>query len=449
MQIVTHEEGLIFDANAALRCSSSSGKVVPPLLEGDVKIIVFRATTKLFHFWFHTAYDPSFLQYGTKACNPEAITIWESSDLHAGGPTWAFALPKKELDGLHKVKDKSDANKHASLPSDFTIRLIFGKPSWEEEHEAMCGRQRERAKREAERGRRKTLNARRSTGSLGSPRRSRQRSGEDDAVDYDEMGNDTDEEEMLSTLYRGFLLRSAGLCQRHQKRWCEISTCGKLHIAGKNLLVVDVAEGDQVCRPVHGKEYAWRVRNPTNGTWEHLEVEEGSNEKQWDQAFADCMRLGDAIRDINTAFCGFFWKLNHDADEELIPEAFEFSDWRVRLFVMRVTGQVVTYSWKDKSEKLFADFSSPLCCVEKMAFSWRNMPHTVPFQILIAGEEPKVLAAKEEDFLAFEAKVNRIRAEQGIGKDEAIAEERSPMAAALEERRLREGQDGSLFITYW
>jgi phosphatidylinositol-3,4,5-trisphosphate 3-phosphatase/dual-specificity protein phosphatase PTEN len=405
IQLVTHEEGLIFDSGAE---RGSQEPPEPPLLEGDVKVVVFNVTTKLFHFWLHTAYDPVMT---SKELPAEGTTLWASNAPVLPGPSWSLVLPRKELDGLHK--DKETTGKHSkellSAVSDFVIRMVFAKPSWDEEHDEQCNRQRLRTQREVD-SRRQTMLA--ST-------QQHQHAARLSAVDYDAMGNDTDEEEMLSTLHRGYLVRSHGCCSRRSRRWCEITTSGQLHIAGAQLLVVNLAEGEKVCRLAEGFEHAWNVRNPTNGSWVCLEAEAGEG-KHWDQAFSDSLRLGVALNDTDTAFCGFFWKLNHDADEEEVANGFEFADWRFRLFVLHGDGKVLVYSWKDRQEQVFVDFATPSARVEKLGFVWRAMPHTVPFQIVEEGKAPRILAARDEDFKAFTAKVSRLRAEIGAADDDPM-----------------------------
>ena len=44
---------------------------------GDVKIVVFKESTKLFHFWIHTAYDP---KPAYDAREPGSGVIWENPD---------------------------------------------------------------------------------------------------------------------------------------------------------------------------------------------------------------------------------------------------------------------------------------------------------------------------------------------------------------------------------
>lgn len=396
-QIMTHEDGNIFD---------SEREKEPPLLEGDVKFAVFHQGTKLFHFWFHTAYDPIL---SMAAQPPKGAAIWESqfSPL-AGTPDWTIMLPRLQLDGAHK--DKGDAQ-HTKVPLGLQIIATFSRPSWNEEHEQKIVRERRWAQREREKRISLHLNAlavdgqRRKSKSIDNPTLHREVS---DVTDYDHLDNETDEEELMSTLHRGYLFRSPGRCRKRIKRWCEISTLGCLHIMGRELLHVNVArDAEKVFQPVDGAP-AWKVRNNIKGHWELLEAEP-EEVKHWDQAFADSLRLSAASHDPETAFCGFFWKSNRDADDMKMQEAFDFADWRVRLFVLRKNGQVITFSWKEQNEVVFLDVSQPGSMLERAPFRWRSMPKTVPFQVFSKGEKPRTLAAREEDFNAFINCVSQIR----------------------------------------
>jgi len=237
---------------------------------------------------------------------------------------------------------------------------------------------------------------------------------QDHCEDYDAMGNDTDHEEMMQTVFRGYLSRSSGCCSTPTKRWCELSTNGCLHISGNSLLVVDIAAGSELVLQPADHPAAWKVRNNSSNTWELLEAEE-DEAKHWDMAFSDALRLGVAEHNEDAAFSGFFWKLNHNVGEDSIASDFNFADWRCRLFVLQNDGQVLIYSWKEKEEKVFIDFSVGSPVVEKMPFTWRDLPHTVPFQIIVAGQQPRILACREEDYNVFIALVSRIRSELGCG----------------------------------
>merc|ERR1740123_2769910 len=68
--------------------------------------------------------------------------------------------------------------------------------------------------------------------------------------DYDDLEHDTDSEENLSIVCRGYLLRSKSRCSAAQQRHCELDTSGRLYISGSrrlmgtvHSLVVDLAQG--------------------------------------------------------------------------------------------------------------------------------------------------------------------------------------------------------------
>merc|ERR1712232_757961 len=113
--------------------------------------------------------------------------------------------------------------------------------------------------------------------------------------DYD-ADDDTDMEVLLTSLHCGYLVRTKGRCARPQKRWCELSKSGVLHLTGKSdVLAVNLSSKDyyrrfQVADDVRS-DAARRVRHPTNGTWELLKAEQ-SEAKAWQRAFSDAIRLG-------------------------------------------------------------------------------------------------------------------------------------------------------------
>mmetsp|Transcript_98184 Transcript_98184/g.306287 ORF Transcript_98184/g.306287 Transcript_98184/m.306287 type:complete len:760 (-) Transcript_98184:101-2380(-) len=424
-QIMTHEEGVVFD-------SRSSEEGPPPLVEGDVKMVFFFGREKLFQLWLHTAYDPKLCHSSSSACEPAApsrTVVWASkggAEASSRRPSYQASFKPEQLDGPHKKRKKKSGDKERGLAL-AELQLRFEGATGEEAHLARLELERRRAQRKREDAIQQRLNERSEADTTVQARKSRFRShgaslsnpDSGDVEDYDDLEHDTDHEELLSILCRGYLLRSAGRCSRPQQRLCELYTSGRLHIAGGHshflsslgTLVVDLAEDAenvlQEADDPNEEPRAWSVRNPRSHCWELLEAEDPREASRWEQGFADAVRLGLAEKDSNTIFCGFFWKLNSNADANNIPRSFEFAEWRIRLFVLKADGRMLVYSHKTKSEVVFCNFSDVGCELERLPLSWRGMPHIVLFQV-IAGEDrtPRTLAASHEDFEAFAMRVS-------------------------------------------
>jgi len=383
-QILTHEEGVIFDTT---RHEGS-----PPVLRGDVKVAFFRGTQKLFQLWMHTAYDtqpgdPLAWAETTEdmpavvwACNrPEDRPPWESSCFQC--------FRRQQLDGPHKKKK----NKVGTLEQ---VQLFFVRVPCEEERQAQKVTHKSTSELDA-----------------------------DGMEDYDDLENDTDHDELLGSLCRGYLLRRTSRFMRPQQRLCELHTSGRLHIAGDNgmflgtleTLVVDLSQGDEsvlreLDRDREGPR-AWRVRNPHARTWETLEATDPGEASRWEQSFADAVRLGRAARDPLTSFAGFFWKLNANMDAMPIPGTFEMEHWRIRLFVLRRDGNMLVYSHKTRSEVVFCNFCSPGCELVPLPRKWRGMEHIVLFQLAIGGANPtrRTFAVAHEAFGPFAERVSALQ----------------------------------------
>lgn len=234
--------------------------------------------------------------------------------------------------------------------------------------------------------------------------------------DYDLHEDDTDREDILINLHRGPMWRSGGNCcnRRAQRRWCELSTSGTLVVGnGFCKIALNLTQGDlsKKLRPesTDVSNHAWHVRNENERRWERLEAEPADG-KHWSQAFADADRLGVALRDPSNVHCGFVWKLSQRADKALLANGFVFSDWRVRLIMVREDGLTTMFSWKDRAVVVVCELAKEDCIVERLPIVWRAQPGTVIFQICAdASSAPKVMATDAVHFAAFSATAESFR----------------------------------------
>lgn len=418
-QLRTHEAGVIFD---------TTRDSVPPLLEGDVKAVFFQGKQKLFHLWLHTAYDPQKLNAGLAADAAEdAFTaMWSSektSDVVHDEGCYSVSLKRQQLDGPHKKKKKGKKeDKSAGLAE---VRLFFTKASAEEVQAAHAELERQQVhrKREEEALKRKHEAEAQERAERKTFFKPKSFFVPSDAMeDYDDLEYDTDHDEILGTLCRGYLVRDKGSCSRPQERLCELFTSGRLHISGGDglfwateTLIVDLTEdAENVLQDADHPEdppSAWRLRNPHSKCWELLQATDPSEAIRWAQGLADAVRLGRAAKDPLTSFAGFFWKLNSNRDALPIPGSFEYEHWRIRLFVLRADGNMLVYSHKTRSEEIFCNFCTPGCELVTLPITWRGMEHMVLFQLATDGADKprRTLAAPHEDFEAFAMRVAAFR----------------------------------------
>lgn len=399
--LFSHDEGKIFDSKVADRQK-------PPIFEGDIKVALWcdkadwEGRLKLFQFWLHTAYDPApFLLHpdNSEVEGIDGYMVWEAEDdsspiragSRSGSHHYLLEHQRRALDGPHKSKD-------LKVPADMKIRLTFDSPTEEEANEEHL----ERARRLVQRERDHSYIKRHTHHKASHPHV---------MDDYDDLDQDTDLEEITSAVYRGYLRRSGG-CSKPQHRWCEIHKSGALTITGKGALMFDLtrcteANFDRFEGP-EGK-ISWRIRSERSHAWETLEAGEPAATKDWDQALDDAIKLGACQRTFQP-FGGFFWKLNAEFSEDDVKLSFEMVHWRIRLFVVKDDGRMYVHSRKDNQENVFSDLSEPgPFPIQKVEWTWRGMKSTVPFKIP-STKGQRILVASLEDYKAFVASVQRVRA---------------------------------------
>jgi len=365
-------------------------------------VVFFSGRQKLFQLWFHTAYDPQRHDWPSAAvCRDPSRTVWSSARSFHGHDFYSTRFPRQLLDGPHKKKGGEEGERSVE-----ELRMYF---------EGVGAKEAEAAQLDLDRRQVHLMREKRRHTSLGK--------------DYDDLENESEREEILNTLCRGYLIRSSrGWMRRPQKRLCELFTSGRLYISGGNgplmdtfnTLVVDLAEGDEnVLQETSDPDEApraWRVRNPHTRCWELLEAEDLAEAARWEQGIADAVRLGGAAKDPLTVFCGFFWKLNSDVESVLVPGTFEYEHWRIRLFVLKADGRMQVYSHKTRSEVVFCDFSKPEHVLECLTQRWPGMENMVLFKVAVdaTGQGSRTLAALQEDFEAFRLRVARLGRENGL-----------------------------------
>eukprot|EP00928_Gymnodinium_smaydae_P011179 TRINITY_DN14154_c0_g4_i1.p2 TRINITY_DN14154_c0_g4~~TRINITY_DN14154_c0_g4_i1.p2 ORF type:complete len:238 (-),score=44.51 TRINITY_DN14154_c0_g4_i1:55-768(-) len=225
------------------------------------------------------------------------------------------------------------------------------------------------------------------------------------------MENDTDQDEALTCIARGALMRQRGcVCSRPRRRMCELHMSGRLHIAidAYDALIVDLAEfcEEPVIRAEEGREGAWRVKNPQTRQWELVIAASERDAKVWGQAFADALRYGSVARFPEVVFRGFLWKLVSSEPQDVVPQHFDVALWRCRLYLLLSNGQLIVYSHKDERDVVVCDFSRDGCQVERASFQWKGIPSITPFQVSNPeANRIHTLASTNETFEAFRARV--------------------------------------------
>lgn len=361
-----------------------------------------------------------------------ATVIWKTDKaLDDDLPGWMCTMKKMGLDGPHKNKgDKfkyklrdgfDDAEKvrgRAIVNSITEVRFVFADCTPEEIHEKKL--EGERSRMEKDQNLRSDLRtvAVQGAGIL------KDLTAGMEIKDYDDLENDTDNEEFLTILFRGYLLRKLAPCSRPVRRLCELHTTGRLHIQGKTFfdtLVVNLSEAKQdrfiMPDPDSNNPGIWWVRNPRTAVWEWLQAEDEVGESQWHEAFTDMLRfsgssvpllgVSSSMPDLQDGivFRGWFSQHIGDTDPERIA-AVMADQWRVRLFLLLADGRLVSFSYRERTDVVICNLRAGKFEIKMVNTQLRGMPNMVVFMIPATGGggEWNTLAARFEDFAVFETK---------------------------------------------
>lgn len=263
-------------------------------------------------------------------------------------------------------------------------------------------------------------------------------------ADYDDMPDDTDEEEGAKNVCSGQLLRSRWQyfrCWPGVPRMAELRTSGVLYISGNHYfstLAVDVARfGEGVLRQLDTDQSGrahWMVRNPRTQIWEHLEAPNAEEARWWENAFADILCLGALARDPTTAYKGFFRKYHeiqatvslqqNNAEQWPIEISSsgtedctgELENWKFRLLSLKADGEITYFSHREHLEISIGDAMDPDFSIRRLQSPGRTLSHLVVFELPApgAGNEMDRWAGTVEDCEAFEASMQAIRRRENL-----------------------------------
>lgn len=441
--ISTHEEGKVF--------SSGSSDQTPPEIEGDIKILVSLDGQKVFQFWFHTAYNLQRLRDDIPASTP----IWTShsqklkQDASNG---WCIHLDSTQLDFQNKKAGKEE-NNHLEVTVTFceadraSIELQQAERDRSRSSQKNAGSLQDKMlKKKKKQEERLSPEAHSFTDfvkhvkSKSSTRSSTRSSSAHDKSDGSDLDDDVEEEEdllsnltdlemMLSSLYTGYLNHTKNRCIGEQRRWCALHINGYLNITDDNAVkTVDLTEKNvrSVFKKVKG-EPRWWIKPLHSRFWESIQALPGE-EEWWTKAFSDAIRLGEARRDPDIAFCGFFWKLVQAATapraKDSLQSDLSLTDWRIRLFILRKDGTLWYHSWKEGASDIkFCDVTQDT--VTRLEISkWACWDYVVPFMVRSGEGKNMLLAGAPQDLDVFTMHV------QGVMKAHLKPEELNYKAQA-------------------
>jgi len=211
----------------------------------------------------------------------------------------------------------------------------------------------------------------------------------------------------LTSLYMGYMDHTKNRCLGEQRRWCALHVSGHLNIAdGARVSTIDLTQKkySQNFQKAVG-ENKWWIKPQNKRFWESIAALPGE-EAFWNGAFSDAIRLGEAKRDPDILFCGFFWKMSQAATKVAVAEAtlrgqrvkdFNATDWRIRLFLLRSDGVFLYHSWKEGvSDIEFCRVSEDT--ISRLAVKrWSAGDYVHPFQVTSSEGKTMVLAGVPED----------------------------------------------------
>lgn len=428
--ISMQEDGQLF--------SSESGEA-PPSLEGDIRILVSLDGKKVFQFWFHTAYNVQPLDDTMPASTP----IWTSphqmlSQDKSNG--WYIRLTSPQLDMVNKKARKEE--------NPLEVTAIFVEADQHTRGIAEAERDRRRADQyhtgtfqqkmlNKKKKKRKThsrgegqsfhelvkqVNSTKSTKSNASKSSERSDGSDEDTMEHEEdlLNNLTDLELLLSSLHAGYLNHMKNRCIGDQRRWCALQINGFLNITDdSSVKTVNLTQKNiGAVFKKEKNEPRWWIKPMGGRFWESIEAAP-EEEGWWTKAFADAIRLGEAKRDPDILFCGFFWKLAQAATKGAKDSDWNLTDWRIRLFILRKDGSLLYHSWKEgASDDLFCRIADDT--VTRLEISnWACWDFVVPFTIQNGKGKNMVLAGVPQDLDVFTTVAQGILKEQSSPSGQA------------------------------
>uniref|UniRef100_A0A7S2QJX3 Phosphatidylinositol-3,4,5-trisphosphate 3-phosphatase n=1 Tax=Zooxanthella nutricula TaxID=1333877 RepID=A0A7S2QJX3_9DINO len=300
----------------------------------------------------------------------DVVTVWAARGRPQPPEVWEHVLTPPMLDGPHKLlyEDKEARGRPGGLDHIVTrlreVRLIFGEASEE------CDEQEQQHLHE----------------------------------EYDALAADTDNEEDLAILCRGYLVRRLCRCSAPSLRMAELHLDGSLRIAGSNFFGELVLKSTELAthlqeerltsgavRAVELNQFAvdlemavadassqepkrlkrgqqrpgrgvqrptrtWWIRNPRSQHWEQLQAQDAGEEARWDEAFTDTLRFQTALGPgSGIIFRGFFYVLTANVDPRRLTAVLA-QDWRLRLLNMRDDGKLFLYSSELEGDTALCNF---------------------------------------------------------------------------------------------